>query len=470
MGRRGRYHPPVEVEIEALGKKGVGIGEVERGPMVVRGAPPGSRVLAVPFKRKRGVWHARRAALVRPPEGYERPRCAVFGLCGGCVLQELALDAQRSAKHDMAVRAVRDGGGPRDALEGVVVHPVLGTASAYGYRNKVELSFGTRRFLSEADHAAGVSHEGRFLGFHAPGRFDRVVDAQRCELVSEAANAIVDTARRIVLTAEPPPYDAKARTGGWRHLVIREGTATGQLLVAVHTTSEVPEVAMESLADALLALRVEPARVVGVVWVIWDGLADIAGGETRRVWGRDQFEESLGGLTFELSRTSFFQTSTHGAEELYRVIGRALGEVETLVDLYCGVGSIGLYLRDQCTRIVGVELSEAAVVDARRSAVSNGVSHAEYRAGPVRENLEAVACTSADGIVVDPPRAGLHPKVARYVAQVEAGVLVYVACSPASLGRDVPVLSEGGWRMTDLWTVDLFPQTGHIEAVARFVR
>ena len=472
MSRRKKYIAPFEVEIERLGPKGKGVGTAPDGrPVLVRGAPPGARVLVRPFSRKKGTWEARRVALIRPAAAGAIPRCARFGLCGGCVLQELDGDEQIALRAAHAIDEIAQ----HAALEGVTVHAPRHADASYGYRNKVELSFGTARYLSEADHAAGLPIDGRFLGFHAPGRFDRVVDAERCELLAEPGNAILATVRAHALADDaPPPSDPRTHAGFWRHLRLRSGRATGTWLVGLYTRtgSEADHACVARLAEALMSLALpDGERVVGVEHRLNDEVADVARGPLAAQWGTRQVEEHLGEHRFLLGLDSFFQVNTAGAVVLYDTIGEALQPAAgTLFDLYCGTGSIGLYLSERFEALVGIEEVEAAVADARVNAALNGVE-ADFTAARVEDVPERVAAARQPcGLVVDPPRAGLHPKAAKAVAAAQADVLVYVACRPASLGRDLAVLAEGGWRLTDLWTVDLFPQTGHVEAVGRFTR
>ena len=466
--------PPFETEITHLAPKGLGVGLAPDGAEVrVRGAVPGARVHLVPAGKRKGVWNGRKTVTVRPPADGVRPRCGVFGLCGGCLLQEASLHAQRRAKHAMALAEVE----AHVPLDGVRVHPIRGSAAAYGYRNRVEMSFGPRRWLAEADQRAGVSQRGRFLGMHPPGRFDRVVDTPRCELVSEEMNQLLARIREVVLHPDaPPPNDVRTHQGFWRHLRLREGFHTGQRLVALFTRSPDPRAPWGAAAPAWIQRVVEAVgeRAVGVVWCVEDGVADVARGAVRRVWGagslaEELHPEGLRGARFQLSHESFFQTNTPGAEVLYGAIGEALGEDGggRLLDLYCGTGSVGITLADRFDEVVGVEVVEAAVRDADANARANGVD-ARYRCAKVEDALDALG----DGahVVVDPPRAGLHPKVAKHLAQTRARSLVYVACKPGSLGRDAAILAAGGWRLEALWTVDLFPHTGHIEMVGRFVR
>ncbi len=457
MARRRRYIPPFDLRIVRLEPKGLGAGEHEGHAVVVRGAPPGSVVHVRPFRRKKGVVHARRVALVEPPPDAAQPRCADFGVCGGCVLQELSLDAQRTAKHDLVTRNV----GP---LEDVVVHAPIGLPGGFGYRNRVELTYGNRRFLSSEEMSAGVSNLGRFLGFHAPERFDRIVDVGRCELVSEGLNAVITAARAQLLVSAFEPWDTREHTGFWRHLMLREGQ-DGDRLVVVFTAPPEDESLARSELDALAASL---PGVGGVIWYVNDRVADAAVGEQRAILrGRPWLEERLGELHFRLAPKAFFQTNTPGAELLYDTVAEAAGQGGRLLDLYCGSGSIGLWLAGSFGEIVGVELHGPAVVDARVNAERNGVSNTRF----VQGEVERVALDlGGDVVVVDPPRVGLHPKAARWLADLPAQRLVYVACHPPSLGRDRAILEAGGWSLRELWTVDMFPQTGHVEVVARFER
>ena len=210
--------------------------------------------------------------------------------------------------------------------------------------------------------------------------------------------------------------------------------------------------------------------MVGVVWLENPSVADAAQGTPRQVWGRDYLFERLGEVTYRLSLDAFFQTNTGAAEILYDTIGDAVGEGGgTLLDLYSGIGSIGMHLWSRFDRIIGIEENASAVADARRTAADNDVE-GEWVEGRVEALLDRITDGKGVTLVVDPPRAGLHPKVTKRLASASGDALVYVACRPASLGRDGAVLQAGGWSMTDVWVVDLFPQTGHIEVVARFVR
>lgn len=467
---RSRTRPlPFETEIVAIAPTGSGVGVDPRGkPVRVRWAAPHSRVLVQPGGKEKGEAAAQRIATLRPAAGHVEARCASYRLCGGCKLQEVPVDEQRAWRHAVVQQAVLGESAPA----GVTVHPPVAASPAWGYRNRIELSFGARRYLNEADHRAQASIDGRFLGFHAAGRFDRIVDLDRCEIVDDDVNRLIAAARAVLLReGGASVWDVRTQSGALKYLQLRHAPSTGELLVALFTPV-LPELEpeIELLANALFAAPLDHARLVGFEWVVDDGVADVARGETRRTWGRPHLEERLGDATFRISRTSFFQTSTEGAHRLFSTVGQALGEGGTLLDLYCGAGSIGLFLAKRFERIVGVEVVPEAVEDARHNAQHSGIQ-AEFFAAKVEDVPELLQGHPRPlRVVVDPPRAGLHPDAAKAIAALDADALVYVACHPASLGRDRLIFEAAGWQLTDLWTVDLFPHTAHVEAVARFVR
>ncbi|MEQ1506288.1 MAG: methyltransferase domain-containing protein, partial [Myxococcota bacterium] len=265
--------------------------------------------------------------------------------------------------------------------------------------------------------------------------------------------------------------------GFWRHLAIREATGLdgrGALLVSLFTTSRPsgPDDGAAPIVAALAATLTGGLGVAGFEWRVTDAVADVARGELRQRWGDERVAMRLGDRVFALGPQSFFQTNTAGTVILYDTIAEALrrgagaDRASTLIDLYCGVGAIGLYLAPDYQRSIGIEENPDAVDDARLNAARNGVD-ATFFAAKVEDRLGDL--DGAD-VVVDPPRAGLHPKVAAHVGAARWASLVYVACNPASLGRDRPALEAHGGRLTDLFTVDLFPHTGHVEVVARFAR
>jgi 23S rRNA (uracil1939-C5)-methyltransferase len=441
---------PVTVTMDGFGPDGVGIGVDERGRRwVVRGAAPGS-VVAVGGRPKSGVLLE---TLVPSADAVE-PRCAQFGVCGGCQLQQVPLERQRAEKHAALARLLAPLGGTD--------HGIVGAPDGYGYRNKVEFSFGSQRYLARAELNTEVPRAGRFLGMHAPGRFDRVVDAPRCELVSEAANAILARVRADTLASPWPLWDPVGHTGFWRHVLLREG-AEG-VLVGIFTTIGDAEQA------AWLAEHAPSWGAAGVSWFETVRPADAAVGTLRAVLhGVDHVVERLAGLRFRLSPHAFFQVNPAGAEILCATVAAAAGEGDTLVDLYCGTGVLGLAAAARFHEVVGIDVNTESIADARANAAANGIA-ATFLAGEVEARVHELGMGVRPVVIVDPPRVGLHPTALAFVAGLDARALVYVACRATSLLRDGLALQAAGWTCTDRWAVDLFPQTGHVEVVTRWER
>ncbi|MEL6347039.1 MAG: 23S rRNA (uracil(1939)-C(5))-methyltransferase RlmD [Myxococcota bacterium] len=454
MGRKKKQRTPIELTVDRLELKGSSGVDAQGRRWTVKGASIGASVTAWPGRKGK----ARLLEILTEPADSVDPTCPVFGVCGGCQLQRMPLAKQREEKHKMVQRAAGD-------LHGITIHDIRGGAAGYGYRNKLELSFGPRRFLPEdqKDDPDAV-REGSFLGFHPRGWFSRIVPLERCPLGSDAMNQVIALVSKAELS---PPWDNDNHTGVWRHLVVREG-ASGTVAILVTSSAADPD-EVRSIGARLGAL--EP--VVGVLWVVTDRLSDVAVGDLAEVlYGQPWLDMTVGELALRLPYDGFFQVNTPTTQILFDTIAEALGMPETptgtLLDLYCGVGAIGLYLASRFERVLGIELNPASIDCARDNAARQQVA-GEWHAGKVEDLLPRLAPMDPKWIVVDPPRAGLHPAAARFLAAQSAESLVYVACNPGSLGRDREILEAGRWKMTDLWSVDLFPQTPHTEAVARFV-
>lgn len=457
--------PPVEVTITALDADGIGVGTDARGrEWTLRGAVPGSRVLAG-GKPKGGVV----LGTAEPPADAVAARCPQFGTCGGCLYPGLPLPRQHQLRLD-ALRALL---APLGAAEtGLRAAPGEG----YGYRNRLELSFGVERYLTREEQAAAAAGEpveraGRFLGFHGAGRFDRVVDIPGCAIAHPEIDAVLARVRADVLASPFPAWSPRDATGFWRHLGLRRGDSG--VLVLVYTALAGAE------HEAWLREAAPRWGAAGVLWYTTDRTSDAAVGDLRAVLvGEPHLDVKLGGAAMRLSPLAFFQVNPGGAEVLLATIGQALAAPEgqrggLLLDLYCGVGALGLALAAGFDEVAGVDLVAEGVAEAMANAARLGVK-ADYRAGRAElvlpELLRDHAAASRVAVIVDPPRAGLHPDALRPLLTLQADVLVYVACKPSSLLRDGRALVAAGWTCTDWTAVDLFPHTSHVEVVARFER
>ncbi len=444
----------LELTIDDLAFGGEGVGRADGYVVFVRGGLPGDRLrVKVVETRARYGRAAVEEVLTASPQRVDAP-CPYFGRCGGCRLQHLAYEAQLAFK-EKQVRDCLERLGAAGAFE---VRPIVGAPEAYGYRNKMEFT------------VTGTA-EAPVIGLHEADRYDVVLDIERCLLQSETMNVLLDEVRREVRGHKLSIYDAASEQGLLRFVTLREGRRTGDAMV--NLVAATPD--LEALRPAAERLRARVPAAASVVLNVNARKAAVAVGTEEHVLaGRDHIVESLGGLRFQVSANSFFQTNTVQAERLFGLVEEAcrLEGRETVIDLYSGTGAISLLLARRCRRVYGIEVSAAAVADAVRNARANGIENCTFVAGEVRHVLPALVREGvrAEVVVADPPRAGFHPKALSALAALAPARLVYVSCNPATLARDVGDLLRQGYRLEWVQPVDMFPQTPHIEAVARLRR
>ncbi|PYN67028.1 MAG: 23S rRNA (uracil(1939)-C(5))-methyltransferase RlmD [Candidatus Rokuibacteriota bacterium] len=504
----------LELVIDDLAFGGEGVGRVNGYVVFVRGAVPGDRVRAKLVDARSRFGRAVIESIATPSPDRVEPPCPYFGRCGGCRLQHLAYPAQLAFK-EKQVRDCLERIGGLGAFE---LRPILPAPEPYGYRNKMEFTI-TRPSqathggggladparltqathggggladpprLTQATHGGGgladppsltqATHGGGGLadpaptvvGLHQADRYDVVLDIERCLLQSETMNALLDLFRREIRARGLSVYDVAASAGLLRFVSLREGHHTGEAMVNIVATT--PDVeTLTPLAEGL-ARRV-PATASVVLNVNAKKASVAVGTEEHLLLGRDHIRASLGGLSFQVSANSFFQTNAAQAERLFAVVEDAcsLSGTETVLDLYAGTGVISLLLARRCRWVYGIEVAAAAIADAVRNARTNGIENCTFLAGEVRHVLPTLMRDGvrAEVVVADPPRAGFHPKALHALVALGPGRLVYVSCNPATLARDLRALVGEGYRLEWVQPVDMFPQTPHIEAVARLRR
>ena len=445
----------IRVTIDDLAFGGEGVGRLDGYVVFVRGGLPGDvldvRVVETRARYARGTIDA----VVTPSPDRVAAPCVYFGRCGGCRLQHLAYPAQLAFKEKQV----------RDCLErlggltgGIDVRPILPAAEPYGYRNKMEFT------------VAGTA-ETPVIGLHEAERYDVVIDIERCLLQSETMNrmltAVQDEARARHVTV----YEQRREQGLMRFVTLREGRHTGEAMV--NLVASAPDV--ETLGPLAEAVAARVPSTTSIVLNVNAKKASVAiGTEEHLLVGREHITEKLRDVTFQVSANSFFQTNTIQAERLFALVADAcaLDGSETVLDLYSGTGAISLLLARRCRAVYGIELATAAVADAIRNARANGIENCTFLSGEVRHVLPDLARQGVrvDVAVADPPRAGFHPKALAALVALAPARVVYVSCNPATLARDLGDLVRGGYRVEWVQPVDMFPQTPHIEAVARLRR
>jgi 23S rRNA (uracil1939-C5)-methyltransferase len=444
----------LELDVESLAYGGNGVARTDGFVVFVRRGLPGDRVRATVTKVKRGYAEATATEVLSPGPNRVEPSCAHFGSCGGCRFQDFAYDAQLEQKEAQVRDALqRLGGIAEPPLERIVpCGPEI-----YHYRNKVEYSF-------------TAAEDGVALGFHRAGRWDEVLEIDRCWLIDDLGNRIRDAVRDWAREEGLPAYSQAEARGYLRHLVVRQGRNTGQALVQLVTG---PGEKFES-GYFVDVLRTFP-EVRSILWSINDTPAEVTNLPSQVLWGDDFFEEEIDGLRFRVRPNAFLQTNTAMAEKLYALARHAAGlsGKETVWDLYCGIGTIGLSMAKDALTVWGIEVSEESVACALENAELNDITNAAFFAGNVGQVVEELLERSGapDVVVVDPPRAGLAGKALRRLGRLGAPKLVYVSCNPTTLAGDAKALrDEYGYELVSATPVDMFPHTPHVECVALFTR
>ncbi len=439
----------LELTIDSLAFGGNGVARLDGFVVFVRRGLPGDTVRARVTKVQRR--HAEAIVtdvVVAGPQRVEAP-CAHFPVCGGCRFQDLAYEAQLAAKEQWVADSLQRLAG----LEAPPLEPIVPAASQFGYRNKMEYSF-------------TQLEDGPTLGLHKAGRWDQVLEIERCWLTSDVGNAIRNRVREWAREEKLPAYDQETQEGYLRHLVVREGRNTGQALVQL-VTARGERFDRERLIEVLT----EIPEVRSIHWTVNQGVAEVTNLPTELLWGEDAIEEQIGGLRYRVRPNAFLQTNTEMAEQLY-AIARELAQLqggETVYDLYCGIGTIGLSLAAQALTVWGIEISEESVACAIENQELNSIGNAAFFAGNVGEVLRELheRAGDPDVVVVDPPRAGLAGKALKRLGEIGAPRIVYVSCNPTTLAGDLKRLTDDyGYHLVRARPVDMFPHTPHVECVA----
>jgi 23S rRNA (uracil1939-C5)-methyltransferase len=431
-------------------------------------AVPGDRIFARVFKRKKNFAEAEIVEVLEPSALRTEPRCFYFGTCGGCRWQHVDYRAQLDAKTESVRNALTHTGRFAD----VDVEPAIGSEKVYFYRNKMEFSFSAGRWLTREEIDSGREFDTEFaLGLHVPGTFDKVLDLHECHLQSPTSRELVNGMRTLAREHGMEPWHIRRHTGFLRHLVIRTAERTGEMMVNL-VTNGFDETRMNLVGDFL---RREFPKVSTFVNTIHTGKAQTAlGEEIRTIFGPGVIHDRIGSYTFEISPNAFFQTNTAQAEKLYEV-AKEFAELQAddlVYDLYCGAGTISIYLADAVDRVVGIELIEEAVHNARANAAANDVSNCSFVEGDIAAVFAPPFLEEhgrPDVLVVDPPRAGMHPGVVEQVAALGPDRFVYVSCNPQTQARDLDML-RASYRIERVQPVDLFPHTHHVENVVKLRR
>lgn len=465
----------IELTITGYAFEGKGIAKIQKDGegensfvVFVDRSFPGDTVVARISKVKKNYAESRAISIITPSELRQPARCRYTGVCGGCKQQELQYPVQAKYKQQQVVETLKSIGG----VEEIEVEPIIGAENEFYYRNKMEFSFAAKRWLTSLDMDQKFEPTVA-VGLHVPGVYDKVLDIEECFLQSEQSAQIVNASRKFFIEAGKDVYTIKTHTGYLRNLVIRQASYTPGFMVNIVTSYE-----DDTTMNAYKAMLLEKfPQITSIVNNINTGKALVAFGEYEIVLHGEPFiYEKIGNYNYRVSANSFFQTNSTQAKKLYDTIVEyaELTGNETVYDLYCGAGTITLYVSGLAKQVIGFETVQAAVDDARVNKELNENTNTEFYVADLNKSLlpikNANNLTEPDVLIADPPRAGMNPNTIQDILTLSPKKIVYVSCNPATQARDIKLLHEGGYKTVKIRPVDMFPHTYHIENVALLVR
>lgn len=449
-----------ELVISDMAVGGRGIAKIDGFAVFVDGAVTHDRVMAKIKKKKRNYAEALVVEIIDASPFRKEPDCIYSSYCGGCKWQFIKYENQLGFKKQNIVDAVERIG----FLKDVIIHPTIPSDMIYGYRNKMEFSCSNRRWFPSEEFNPEHANMEIALGLHVPGTFYKVLDIKKCRLYPDRGNYILDDIRSFIKNSDAPVYDLRTHNGFWRFVMLRYSFANNRWMVNIITSKE-DSGELKKLANMITE---KYSEVDSVINNINSGKAGIAIGEYEiLIAGNKCITEKIGGLDFEISSNSFFQTNTYGAERLYDVIKwyASLSKDDTVLDLYSGTGSIAIFLSGSAKKITGIEVVQSSLEDAEKNCLINQIYNCRFILEDVKNGLKKVR-QKPDVIIIDPPRAGMHKDVLKQVLDISAERIVYVSCNPATMARDLGMMQDY-YKVLEIQPVDMFPHTHHIECVAK---
>ncbi|MBS0000349.1 MAG: 23S rRNA (uracil(1939)-C(5))-methyltransferase RlmD [Cyclobacteriaceae bacterium] len=451
-----------QVTIEGFAAEARCIGKVDGKVVFVEYAAPGDIADLRITRKKKNFLEAVPVFFHQFSGIRQDPVCEHFGVCGGCRWQHIRYEHQLNFKFQQ----VKDQFERIGKLSGFELLPIIGSEETEFYRNKLEFTFSNQRWLSESEMESGESFDRNGLGFHKPGRFDKVLDIKKCHLQSQFSNDIRNALKLFARSENMPFYDLKDHTGFLRNLIIRT-THTGGCMIILQVKYE----DLEAIKKMLDFLTGNFPAITSTYYIINPKLNE-SYQDLEAVYysGEKYITEKMEDLSFIIGPKSFFQTNSHQAYRLYSLVREmaAIGSEEVVYDLYTGTGSIALFIAGHAKKVIGVEYIEEAIADARLNSRHNQITNTEFVAGDIKDVLKNelyAAHGKPDVVITDPPRAGMHPDVIKSIIDNRPDRIVYVSCNPATQARDIDLLRDH-YRLVKAQPVDMFPHTHHIENIA----
>lgn len=442
----------IDVTFEDLTHEGAGVAKVDGYPLFVPNALPGEKAQIKVLKTSKGYGFGKLIETYEESPYRVTAPCPIYKECGGCQLQHLSYEGQLLAKQ----KQVRDVLTRIGKLENVTVHPTLGMSDPWRYRNKSQVPIG--------------EHEGGLIGGFYQQRSHQIIDMKSCLIQQEKNDEVIQKVKDICNKNGVRAYDEQRHKGDLRHIMARYGLVTGDVMIVLVTKSKDLPNRKKIIADITENIK----GVKSIVQNVNNKKTNvIMGDETRVLWGQEVIYDYIGDVRFAISARSFYQVNPEQTKVLYdkALEYAALTGKEEVIDAYCGIGTISLFLAQKAKSVFGVEIVPEAIEDAKRNAELNNITNANFAVGKAEEIIPAwyEKGHKADVLVVDPPRKGCDEALLQTIIDMKPKKVVYVSCNPGTLARDLRVLEDGGYRTVEVQPVDMFPQTTHVECVAQLI-
>lgn len=441
-----------KITIEDLGHNGEGIGRVDGFTVFVDGGIPGDIVLAKIQTLKKNYAVGKILEIIESSSDRIKPVCSLSSICGGCQIMHMDYQAQLEMKRKRVKENIQ-----RIGKIDTIVHPTIGMDNPYEYRNKAQIP-------------VGIVDGKSILGFYKRGSHD-IVGTDNCRIQSAINTDVIQIIKKYIDDNKVSVYNEKTRKGLIRHIVTKVGFTTGEVMVVIITNgNELP-----FKEELIMALKKKISGLKSVIHNINDKNTNVIfGKETKVIFGEDKIVDYIGDLKFNISAHSFYQVNPVQTKVLY---GKALEYAnltgsENVFDIYCGIGTISLFVAKKAKQVWGVEVVQTAINDAKENAVINNINNAEFYVGKAEDIVPKLykQGIKADVVIVDPPRKGCEQSVLETIVNMNPERVVYVSCNPATLARDLAFLDENGYKVIEVQPVDMFPHTAHVECVAKIFR
>ncbi len=455
----------IEANIESLSYGGDGFAKYNDIALFVQKGIPGQKVEALIIKKNKKFLKAKALNILKKSPDQINPECVHFEDCGGCSFQNYKYEKQLEQKEQQVKDLLVHIAG----LKSTKISKIKKAKEIYNYRNKMEFTFSNDAWFEKYN-----PKEKRELciGLHPKGRFDKTIDLENCKIQAEIANQIVNLVRETAIENNLIPYDIKKHTGFLRQIVIRSAVHKSETMVIIVTSTNDQE-KLKPIVDNLKKIK----EIKSIINNVNRRKADVSYSEEQYLlYGDDFITEKIGTYKFKISPDSFFQTNSKQAKVLYDIIKKEadLNGDEIVYDLYCGTGTIGIYLSKKAKKIFGFEIIPSAIDDAIINASNNNVKNALFFQGDIKDTLinnkEIDIIEKPDVSIIDPPRSGLHPKALKNIIKLKQKKIIYISCNPSTQARDLKEFLEFGYKVKNIIPVDMFPHTPHIESVVTLVK